>query len=133
MNIDMNQILYLFFCKFKDYGMKLCRTFGIVTINITENMLYSFYIQFSMNDQPLSCKCDVHVDVAVKKLTIVLSPKNKFDVYNLILPGNQDPSVIQKTYKLLQTELSKSSFNIIYSLTFSELESLYMEFIDGKD
>ncbi len=133
MHIDANQILYLFFCRFKEYGMKSCKTYGIIAINILETMFYSFYVQFSMNETNLICACDASVDAKNRTLSITFSPRNKFDIYNLILPGNQDPSVIQKTHNLLHTELSKDTFNITYKLTFEELSQLHTEFLNESN
>jgi len=133
MHIDANQILYLFFCRFKDYGMKPCKTYGIVTINILESIFYSFYVQFSMNETNLTCICEASIDAKNKMITITFSPKNKFDIFNLILPGNQDPSVIQKTHAILHAELAKDAFNITYELTFNELSQLHTEFVNESN
>ncbi len=133
MYINMNQVLYLFFCNFKEYGMKSCNTVGIIAIKIFESMLYSFCVQFLMNDSTLTCACDVNVDIEKRTISITFSPKNKFDIHNLILPGNQNPAILQKTYNLLYTELIKDTFNINYTLTFDELSALYMEFLNESN
>lgn len=132
MIVNANQLLFLFFCNFENYGMKPCKTHGVVAIDVTKTMAHQFFISYKMNDTNLSCICDLSVDVEKKIMNVGFSPKNKFDIFNLILPGNQDPQVIQKTYNLLHVELSKDAFNIKYDLTFDQLAELHLRYVDGN-
>ena len=129
MFINAEILLFLFYCKYNEYGMKRCNVSGVMPINVTFSMIYSCYVQFELNDTVLSCICDITIDFENKNITIQFSPKNKFDIHTLILPGNQDPSIIQKTYNLLFTELQHETFNIKYNLTYNELYELHQKYI----
>lgn len=132
MLVNANQLLFLFFCNFQDFGMKACKTHGVVPINVKESMNHQCFVSFVMNDTNLSCICDIIVNAEEQFIELRFSPKNKFDIFNLLLPCNQDPQVIQQTYNLLHTELSKQTFNVSYKLTFIELAELHARFVDGK-
>jgi len=132
MIINANQLLFLFFCNFQDLGMKPCKTHGVIPISVTNTMRHQFVVCFKMDDTDLTCICDMYIDAGDKKMSATFSPKNKFDVFNLILPCNQDPDVIQTTYDTLRNELSKDTFNVKYELTFDELAALHSRFVDGN-
>src|SRR6056297_3121682 len=127
MFINANQLLFLFFCHFHEYGLKACKTYGIVTLNLDHTMSYQFFVSFKMNDTQLGCTCETFIDFENKTIKLKFSPKQKIDIFNLILPCNQDPEIIQKTYNLLYTELSKETFNVEYELTFERLAQLHSE------
>lgn len=133
MFINANQVLFLFFCHFCDYGMKACKTHGVVTLNLNHTMSYQFLVSFNMNDTILYCSCESFIDLENKIISLTFSPKQKFDIFSLILPCHQDPQIIQKTYNSLYTKLLDETFNIKYELTFDQLSQLHMEFIDGKN
>lgn len=132
MLINADQLLLLFYYRFREYGMELCKVHGIVPFDLKHTMNYKIFTSYEMNDTHLSCECNVVVNAIEQTIELTFSPKNKFDIHNLVLPCNQDPQVIQKTYNLLHTELSKETFNVSYKLTYSELHQLYAEHVDGN-
>jgi len=128
MHIDANQVLFLFQKRFNDYGMKECKTCGIVPLNLHETMNHSLFVKFTMNDSILTCKCLVTINIIKQYIQITFVPNNQFDIFNLILPCNQDPKIIQETYNLLQTKLSTDTFNVEYKLSFDDLAKLHSEY-----
>jgi len=133
LHVNANQILFLFFSKYKEYGMKSVKTNGIIVVDLDQTMHHSFYITHIMNDNKLTCLCEMMVEHTKRTVDIKFSPKNKFDIFNLILPCNQDPAIIQKTYNMLHQELSKSTFNCTYTLTYDQLAKLHTEYFDGHN
>lgn len=121
--LNGNILLYLFSLYFDDINCTRLKTSGIISIDLKYKIDYTFWVQYQKNDTNLHCKCNVIVDPEIKAIQLEFEPKIELSPYTLMLPGDDDPDKLLKSYHNIGWELS--NINQKFQLTFENLFKLY--------